>query len=61
MSQVNPDPHAAGYVYEPTDAVTANFPRGVDVEALRRALTGAGLAPDQLHVFQGEAGPSNST
>ena len=56
MSQVNPDPHEGGYVYQPTHAVTANFPQGVDVGALRGALTGAGLAPDQLHVFQGEAG-----
>ena len=24
MSQVNPDPHDAGYVYQPTHAVTAD-------------------------------------
>jgi hypothetical protein len=29
MSQVNPDPHDEGYVYQPTQAVTARFPAGV--------------------------------
>jgi len=56
MSQVNPDPHDAGYVYEPTHAVTADFPHGVDVQALQRALTNAGFGPDQMQVLQGEAG-----
>ena len=56
MTQANRDPHRAGYVYEPTYMTTAIFPRGVDVEALQGALTGAGFAPDELLVFQGEAG-----
>lgn len=56
MSQVNPDPHDAGYAYSPTHAVTADFPKGVDAKALARALTEAGFAPDQVQVFQGEAG-----
>jgi hypothetical protein len=56
MSQTNPDPHAAGYVYEPTHAVTAFYPPGVDLPAVRRALGDAGFEPDQLQVFQGEAG-----
>ncbi len=58
MAQVNPDPHRGGYVYQPTHAVTAAFPRGVEIETLQKALTGAGFAPDQLHVFQGQAGAS---
>ena len=56
MSQVNQDPHAAWYENWPTHAVTANFSHGVDVQALQRALTDAGLAPDQVQVFQGAAG-----
>ena len=56
MWQVNPDPHAAGYEYWPTHAVTANFPHGVDVQALQRAFTDAGLATDQVQVLQGAAG-----
>jgi hypothetical protein len=56
MSQVNPDPHAEGYAYQPTQAVTADFPGGVDVEALQRALADAGFAPEQVQVFRGEAG-----
>jgi hypothetical protein len=56
MSQVNRDPHSAGYMFEPTYAVTANFPHGVNVEALQGALTVAGFVPDQVYVFQGQAG-----
>jgi hypothetical protein len=56
MTQVNPDPHGAGYVYQPTHAVTAHFPRGVNLETLQKARATAGLASDQLQVFQGQAG-----
>ncbi len=56
MSKVNPDPHATGYKHWPTHAVTADFPQGVGISALQRALADAGLAPDQVQVFQGEAG-----
>lgn len=56
MSPVNPDPHAAGYKYEPTHAVTAEFPSGVDVPALQRALAAAGFGADEVQVFQGAAG-----
>jgi hypothetical protein len=56
MSQVNPDPHEAGYVYQPTHAVNAEFPQGVNVQVLQRALADAGFGPDQVQVFQGEAG-----
>jgi hypothetical protein len=56
MTQVNRDPHSAGYMYEPTHAVTANFPHGVNVEALQGALTVAGFVPEQVYVFEGPAG-----
>jgi hypothetical protein len=56
MSQINPDPHAAGYAYQPTHAVTAEFPHGVDVQALQRALADVGFGPDAVQVFQGAAG-----
>ena len=56
MPQVNPDPHDEGYVYQPTHAVTGDFPAGVDVQAVQRALTDAGFGPEQVQVFEGEAG-----
>jgi hypothetical protein len=56
MSQINPDPHAAGYEYQPTHAVTAEFPSGVDVQALQRALAAVGFGADEVQVFQGAAG-----
>lgn len=56
MPEVNRDPHSAGYMYEPTHAVTANFPQGVNVEVLQGAFTVAGFVPDQVYVFQGRAG-----
>jgi hypothetical protein len=46
MSHVNRDPQSAGYMFEPTHAVTANFPHGVNVDVLRGALTVAGFVPD---------------
>ena len=56
MSRVNRDPHGAGYMFEPTHAVTANFPNGVDATALEKALAGAGFVPEQIYVFEGQAG-----
>src|SRR4051794_29947623 len=56
MSRVNPDPHDEGYVYQPTHAVTARFPAGVDDQAVERALIDAGFRPDQLMVFEGKEG-----
>jgi hypothetical protein len=56
MTQVNRDPHRTAYVYEPTHMVTAIFPDGVDVDALRTACAGAGFAPENVQVFQGEKG-----
>ncbi|WP_406695118.1 hypothetical protein V5E97_29175 [Singulisphaera sp. Ch08] len=56
MPQVNPDPHDKGYVYQPTHAVTGDFPAGVDVQAVQRALVAAGFGAEQVQIFQGEAG-----
>jgi hypothetical protein len=56
MTQLNRDPHAAGYVHYPTGAVTAELPPGADVPDLLRALGDAGFGPDSVHVFRGEAG-----
>jgi hypothetical protein len=56
MSQLNPDPHKAGYVYEPTQAVSAHFPPGTDVRAIQRSLADAGFGADQVDVFVGEPG-----
>ena len=61
MSRVNPDPHDEGYVYQPTQAITARFPAGVDDQAVERALIDAGFRPDQLMVFEGKEGRSSST
>jgi hypothetical protein len=38
MSQVNLDPHVAGYVYQPTHAVTAFYPPEVDVNVRRERI-----------------------
>lgn len=56
MSRVNPDPHDEGYVYQPTQAVTARFPAGVDDQAVERALMDVGFNPEQLQVFEGKEG-----
>lgn len=56
MSKVNLDPHDVGYVYQPTHAVSARFPTGVDDQAVERAFTDAGFSPDQLMVFEGKEG-----
>jgi len=56
MARINPDPHRAGYKFQPTHAVTASFPPAVDIPALEKALTGADIAPDQVHIFQGKVG-----
>lgn len=58
MSQINPNPHVAGYVYDPTGAVTAFYSPKVNVEEVSRALEYAGFDADQVQAFQGEAGES---
>jgi hypothetical protein len=58
MSEVNPDPHQAGYVYQPTNAVTAFFPPGSDPQAAVRELSDAGFTQERVNVFTGEQGAS---
>ena len=45
MSLVNQDPHDEGYVYQPTHAVSARFPTGVDDQAIERASRTPGSVP----------------
>jgi hypothetical protein len=56
MSRINPDPHQAGYVYQPTKAVTAFFPAGQDLQGMLNALSDAGFAKEKVDVFMGEQG-----
>jgi hypothetical protein len=56
MSRTNPDPHEAGYVYQPTNAVTAFFPASQGVQAMLGALSEAGFAGEKVDVFSGEQG-----
>ena len=56
MSTVNPDPNQAGYVYQPTNAVTASFPRGQEPNGVLRELTDAGFKEEQITVFTGKQG-----
>jgi hypothetical protein len=56
MPQINPNPHDEGYVYQPTHAVTGDFAAGVDIPAVQRELADAGFSPEQVQIFQGEAG-----
>jgi hypothetical protein len=56
MPRTNPDPHEAGYVYQPTRAVTAFFPADRGVQAMLGALSQAGFAGEDVDVFSGEQG-----
>ena len=56
MIRINPDPHAYGYKYEPTRAVTAIFPTTRDTTGVLRALTDAGLDQGRIDVFTGTEG-----
>jgi len=60
MPQLNSDPHADGYVYTPEHCVTALFPPGTDMNAVRAAALsagqGAGLSDENVFVFQGQEG-----
>jgi hypothetical protein len=58
MAQVNPDPHQAGYVFEPTGAVTAFFPAGQNPGQAVGELSEAGFAQQQVEVFSGPRGAS---
>ena len=56
MSCINPDPHEAGYVYQPTKSVTAFFPTGQDLQGMLDALSEAGFAKENVDVFMGAHG-----
>jgi hypothetical protein len=56
MIRINPDPHAYGYQYEPTRAVTAIFPAARDAACVLRALADAGLDRGRVDVFSGSEG-----
>jgi len=58
MSQINADPHQAGYVYQPTNSVTAFFPPYQDPRGALPELSEAGFTQEQIHVFTGEKGAS---
>ena len=56
MIRVNPDPHAHGYQYEPTRAVTAIFPTGRATDGVLTALADAGFDRARIDVFHGAEG-----
>jgi hypothetical protein len=56
MIRINPDPHAHGYQYDPTRAVTAIFPSTRDTAGVLRVLTEAGLDRGRVDVFSGTEG-----
>jgi hypothetical protein len=56
MAQVNPDPHAHGYVFIPTNRITGVFASYDDLQGALRALEPLGFAPHQIDVFAGEEG-----
>jgi hypothetical protein len=58
MFKVNPDPHQAGYVYQPANTVTAFFPFGADPQCALRDLFDAGFAEEHVNVFTGDKGVS---
>src|SRR6185295_10315825 len=56
MSRINPDPHEAGYAYQPTNAVTAFLPPGHNPQPMLHALSDAGCASEKIDVLVGEEG-----
>jgi hypothetical protein len=56
MVRINPDPHAHGYQYEPTRAVTAFLPAGMNTDGVLHALSDAGFERERIDVFTGEEG-----
>jgi len=56
MAQVNPDPHAHGYVFIPTNRVTGLFSCYDDLQGALRALEPLGFDPQHIDVFAGEEG-----
>jgi hypothetical protein len=56
MAQVNPDPHAQGYVFMPTNRVTGVFSSYDDLQGALRTLESLGFAPQHIDVFAGPEG-----
>lgn len=56
MIKYNPDPHKGGYVYIPTRAVTAFFPKDHDISGVLKELSKAEFAEDRIEVFSGPLG-----
>jgi hypothetical protein len=56
MAQVNPDPHAQGYVFIPTNRVTAVFSSYDNLQEALRALEPLGFDPQHIDVFAGLEG-----
>jgi hypothetical protein len=56
MAQVNPDPHAHGYVFIPTNRITGIFASYNDLHGALRALEPLGFDPHHIDVFAGEEG-----
>jgi hypothetical protein len=53
---MNPDPHAHGYVFIPTNRVTSLFSSYNDLQGALRALEPLGFAPQDIDVFAGPEG-----
>jgi len=56
MPAVNADPHADGYIFQPTHCVTALFAPGTDMVEVRLAILEQGYEDREVHVLQGEQG-----
>jgi hypothetical protein len=56
MVQVNPDPHAYGYVFIPINRILAMFSSREEIRAVLRELNDLGFDGRSMDVFVGEEG-----
>jgi hypothetical protein len=56
MAEVNPNPHAEGYVFIPTNRITGIFSSYDDLQETLRALEPLGFDPQHIDVFAGPEG-----
>lgn len=56
MVEVNPDPHASGYVFVPVDRVTSIFRSRDDARRAVEELRSIGLPAGRIEAFVGEEG-----
>lgn len=56
MAELNPDPHASGYVFIPAGRVTSLFASREDAKRAVEDLARNGYKGERLEVFIGEAG-----